>query len=76
MKTVMNINDTIKVQLTEEGYGIYRRYLNRTIGQGLGSLDTIHSFSLWEFMNIFGPHLSMMTQEPLFKNNEIILWEN
>ena len=73
MKTVMNINDTIKVQLTEEGHNIFKKEVP-LVGNYLEY--HLYEFHLWEFMNIFGPHLSMMTQEPLFKNNEIILWEN
>lgn len=72
MKHVINLNDEIRVQLTEHGKKLEEKYLS-----SLGDLDVkIKSFSeyrdfqLWEFMNVFGKHL-WNGADQVIVNNEI-----
>lgn len=69
--TTININDIVRVRLTEKGKHIYKYHI------GLyNSLDRIKDglleTELWDIAVIFGGEF-YMGAEPMFENNEIIL---
>lgn len=78
-----NINDKIKVKLTEHGKTILRNEVADTMRklQNLNLPDDYFpypededgytEFQLWDFMNIFGSHFYMGGSQ-IIKNNEII----
>jgi hypothetical protein len=62
-----NINDTVRVELTDEGikYMQYHNYYYKELING-NILET----ELWDLMSIFGKQM-YMTAPQMFKNNEI-----
>lgn len=68
MKTI-NLNDGIKVRLTPEGVRIHYEYYNKVnVGCGRQIIkdcfpksdpDGYTHYQLWDFMNIFGEHITM-----------------
>lgn len=78
----VNINDSVKVELTQKGFTVLRQYY-ADLGQYLPSgflaeqvsqLDSVQEFQLWEIMMIFGPHI-YLGADNLFKDNEIGFYE-
>lgn len=77
----INLNDTIRVRLTERGRIIHEEYqkgVNRLIA---GTNHRVRvkpvtddfgqtEYVLWQFMEIFGPHLNMGT-DPVVIGNDI-----
>ena len=75
--TKLNINDIVKVKLTEKGRKIYTEYYTRYSVGGVSKIikldaDGFFHTELWDIMNIFGSHL-YMGAEPMFENNEIFI---
>ncbi|WP_342479531.1 hypothetical protein [Paenibacillus sp. FSL F4-0097] len=81
----MNFNQSVKVQLTDFGEQILRsrheewnlHYLERgakDIGPYVSKVDSegYTRFQIWEFMQKFGPHMSIAKPEP-FKGEMIFL---
>lgn len=81
--SVANINDRIKVKLTENGKSILNNYDHHNLSQveylSLPSDYSPHpedadgycEFTLWEFMSIFGAHFCNGGPQ-LVENNEIV----
>ena len=85
MNTTYNINHNIKVQLTDLGKAILKAS-DIITRQKLAMMDLIYlaqepdedgyvEMSLWEFMSIFGTHLSNGAP-PVLEKNEIIFCSN
>jgi len=84
MKAQINMNENIRVRLTDLGYEILAADKNKYAGvlgkekvtvadlKAKQGLDGTEQFQLWVFMQLFGPHISI-TSRPICENNEIIL---
>lgn len=86
MQVKVNINDFIKVKLTDHGKDIYEHHNDDLIKKVEGdyikeALKPIPlnyddkgytDFQLWNFMNIFGKHM-FNGAEPVIENNNIII---
>jgi hypothetical protein len=63
MKAEFNINDMIKVKLTERGLNIHKQYHLDLLGNlDISTVPEVDAsgyseFQMWEFMAIFGPHM-------------------
>lgn len=77
-----NINDKIKVKLTEYGNSILEKDVADTLGRLKGfnypgyfpyhtDKDGYIEFQLWDFMRIFGSHFYMGCKQ-IIEHNEII----
>lgn len=77
-----NINDKIKVKLTEHGRSIMEKDVTDTLGRlkgfNISDYSPYHTddkgyteFQLWNFMRIFGPHFWNGCPQ-ILENNEII----
>lgn len=51
-----NVNDEIRVELTEEGVKICTDYYGKILGDFLNE-NNVLTLQLWEFIKIFGPHV-------------------
>lgn len=83
-----NINEFVKVELTEKGEEVLRQHYLELIKdvtnalngitpmtlEDLTDTDEYYKFQLWELMNIFGKHLFMGGGQ-MFVNNEIEILE-
>lgn len=79
----MNINDTVRVRLTNAGRNLLLEHYS--LGQMPGEAELSANllkpgwlggwpeFPLWELMQIFGPHIYRGMVDLLFADNEIIL---
>lgn len=75
----ININDYIKVKLTNRGKDIYyRQYdeINKKAGKILiepeypkADSDGYSHFQIWELMKLYGSHLSLLSTELPFETN-------
>lgn len=79
-----NINDKIKVKLTEHGRSILEKDVTNTLsmlnGFNYQDYSPYHTdeegyteFTLWDFMRIFGSHFQMGCQQIIEKNEIIFL---
>lgn len=79
-----NINDKIKVKLTEHGRSILEKDVTNTLSMLKGfnyqDYSPYHTdeegyteFTLWDFMRIFGSHFQMGCQQIIEKNEIIFL---
>lgn len=66
----INLNDTVKVKLTEYGKESITSSIHPTLEKGY------NTFHLWELMNIFGRCLYMGNTKIPFEKNEIYFEEN
>lgn len=75
----VNLNEYIKVKLTDKGKEIYRNYWHDIDDEDVPTLDTDEEgyckFQLWHFMRIFGEHFSMGGGSPCETNVKIQIWE-
>lgn len=80
-----NINEYIKVKLKPKGIDIYKQYFKQYEAFGLSiepiPLNTDESgwtlFQMWNFMEIFGPHMQIGMTEICETTVQIqILWRN
>lgn len=75
----VNLNEYIKVKLTDKGKEIYRNYWHDIDDEDVPTLDTDEEgyckFQLWHFMRIFGEHFSMGGGYPCETNVKIQIWE-
>jgi len=75
----VNINEFIKVKLTDKGKEIYRNYYNDIDDEYVPTLDVDEEgfckFQLWEFMRIFGEHFHMGGDLPCETNVKIQIRE-
>ena len=77
MKT-FNINDFIKVKLTEHGYNAHVLHYKKYLGENFNNKyflpmvdeDGFTKYQLWEFINIFGEHM-FMGEDQLIEDNLI-----
>jgi len=75
----MNINEDVKVKLTESGKVKFREYLLDTYNAD-ENVITLYKpdingytiFQLWDFMRIFGPHM-YVGGEALFEENDVYI---
>lgn len=78
----MNINETVKVKLTEHGVDVYlgfhnmaflpkRHHITRDGFKAKADSEGWHSFQLWHLMEVFGPHIHL-TANQFFENNNIM----
>ena len=81
-----NINDKIKVKLTEHGRSILEKDVTDTLGRlkgfNISDYSPYHTddegyteFQLWDFMRIFGPHFWNGCPQ-ILEHNEIIFIKN
>lgn len=76
----MNINDHVRVRLTEYGQRILKSYVDHEFRVIAGNkadafasdADGFVKFSLWELMSIFGSHFHQAMQMSPFLDNEIV----
>lgn len=81
MKIPINLNEVIKVKLTDLGkVNYFHRFdqLNRTYGRivckpeyPIVDEDGYTSFQLWDFMELYGSHMGMASP-PVIENNTVI----
>ena len=72
MVTKFNLNDIVRVKLTEKGRHIYKEFYKDHPSLIKIDNDNCIETELWSIMQIFGGHL-YMGSKPLFDKNEIIL---
>ena len=74
---IFNVNNSVKVKLTEKGLDIYwedNRDLPEKIRPSINELrnrvdkDGYHSFQMWSLMRIFGNHIGMCVDVPFDAN--------
>lgn len=75
-----NLNDAIRVKLTDYGKKIYteelertNRYFGRRVIENTSPIvdaDGYSTFQLWSFMNTFGSYLYMANTEIVIENQE------
>ena len=71
MSTIdLNINDTVKVKLTQAGFQIACDAGYQNTATNI-DVDGYSSFQLWILMEIFGPHLYHGMPNTLFEQNRI-----
>lgn len=84
----MNINSTVKVKLTEKGFEIYKKYIDKINELNKKNTNSImyytvdydylkyeddkYQMPLWQLMMIFGEHITPCSC-PFFENNEVQL---
>lgn len=56
-----NLNEHIKVKLTQKGKQIYNDYYNGTMAVDYDE-DGYATFQMWDFMRIFGEHMNMASE--------------
>ena len=75
----VNLNEYIKVKLTDKGKEIYRNYYHYIDDEDVPTLDVDEEgfckFQLWEFMRIFGEHFRMGGGLPCETNVKIQIRE-
>jgi hypothetical protein len=75
----VNLNEYIKVKLTDKGKEIYRNYYHYIDDEDVPTLDVDEEgfckFQLWEFMQIFGEHFHMGGDLPCETNVKIQIRE-
>lgn len=75
----VNLNEYIKVKLTDKGKEIYKNYYKEITDNYVPTLDTDEEcyckFQLWEFMKIFGEHFRMCSGLPCETNVKIQIME-
>ena len=75
----VNLNEYIKVKLTDKGKEIYRNHYHDIDDEYVPTLDTdkegYYKFQLWEFMQIFGEHFHMGGGLPCETNVKIQIRE-
>jgi hypothetical protein len=58
-----NINDDVRVKLNENGWDIHKKYwlpyCSGNYTPPKADADGYVKFQLWDFMNIYGPHMVM-----------------
>ena len=78
----VNLNEIIKVKFTDYGRDIYYHRFDDLIARGALCLnpsypkvdeDGYSEIQLWEFMQIFGPHIRMGMPEVITESNSIYL---
>lgn len=75
----VNINEYIKVKLTDRGKEIYRNHYHDVDNEYVPTLDVDEEgfckFQLWKFMQIFGEYFCMGGNSPCETNVKIQIWE-
>lgn len=75
----VNLNEYIKVKLTDKGKEIYKNYYHDIDDEYVPTLDVdkegFCKFQLWEFMQIFGEHFRMGGGSPCETNVKIQIRE-
>ena len=75
----VNLNEFIKVKLTDKGKEIYRNYWHDIDDEDVPTLEVDKEgyceFQLWHFMKIFGEHFFMLGDSPCETNVKIQIRE-
>lgn len=71
----LNINDYVRVHLTEYGEKILKKYNYVAFQYNYNERTKILETELWTIMNTFGPYFSMGNNDMLFVNNQITIIE-
>lgn len=71
---LLNLNEKIKVKLTEQGKEVFNQYTNGLADESTDEMGYI-AFQLWEFMKAFGHHLSGSMGDVLTQDNNIYIDE-
>lgn len=80
----VNLNDIIKVKFTDYGRDIYYHRFDEMIARGARFLkpryprvdeDGYSTIQLWEFMEIFGPHIHLGMRDVITEGNCLYLDE-
>ena len=75
----VNLNENIKVKLTDKGKEIYRNYWHDIDDEDVSILEVDEEgyceFQLWHFMKIFGKHFFMLGDSPCETNVKIQIRE-
>jgi hypothetical protein len=77
-----NLNDKVKVKLTEAGREMYREFFTEAVAPMVPYLPALDSsadldadgfsaFHFWELMQVFGPKMHMTMTDMPFEGNEI-----
>lgn len=80
MRTLINLNETVRVRLTARGREVVlahlkalgREFLERGHAERLGVHGGWAEFQLWDLMHVFGPALTIGAG-PVFESNEVEL---
>lgn len=84
MRLLVNLNDTVRVRLTEAGRKVYCEHWAphvRTAGMNVPDwiAEKLHrpvlAIQIHELMHVFGPHATVGA-EPLFESNDLELRTN
>ena len=70
MKVELNINDQVRVKLTEFGKEILTKYYTKPVAS---ELNGYYKFSLWGFAKIFGKELYNGQKNPVIEDNKLII---
>lgn len=75
----ININESIKFKLNENGKNIYRETLKDIVKLGLSNEPEVDengytTMQIWEFLRMFGPHTGMHL-DCYIVDNEIVYGE-
>ena len=68
MKITINLNEIVKVKLTDYGKEIFYKHYEGSIGpRAILNLDQdgYSEFQLWQLMNIFGAYMNLGNREVL-----------
>ena len=71
MKIEMNLNDQVKVKLTEHGKEILEKYYDKPVSNY--DKNGYRTFSIWEFANIFGKEFYNGQMKPSIVNNNLVI---
>lgn len=66
---VFNINEYIYVKLTDRGKNILNNYYADFDWKPTPNEEGYYKFQMWQFMNLFGNHFSMGTDNITINNN-------
>lgn len=78
-----NLNDVVKVKLTDYGKDIYYHRFDRLIKSGINikprfpkeDEDGFSTFQLWCFIELYGPHMHM-TSKNVIEHNDIYFFDS
>lgn len=71
----INVNQTVRVKLTEYGVDAFKEYYGRFSRQAtpLMDMDGYTTFQLWELMQLYGPHMEMANPKGVPFDTEIFI---
>lgn len=80
-ETILNLNDNIKVKLTDYGIHVYYHQYDVLIGLGAPlkrcyptvDEEGYTDFQVWDFMNLYGPHMKLGDSKQIIEDNAIYI---